>query len=319
MGRPQLALGGRLWLCTVVCAVVSAVAYFSTLCETGGTSPAIHQMYSAEEVPLAVRCPQDVMEIFADPRTSFREELGRFIEFKRCATGEKSIVLEVGVWRGDFADTLLTRYNDSIKEYVMIEPAQKIVGSLTPELQRRLEEFPARFPDINFRWINELSLDAAKLFEDDYFDWVYIDGLHTYDGVKTDVSLFWDKLKPGGLFSGHDFSMSRAEAKADPWNTIAPWSGMRPGGKEKFGFPGSYKAVVQFARKHGLQVFYTLEGRYGESMWQLKDTTKVFRNNPSWFLFKYDYDVTQLKTPLEYGWRMINGVKIFSSSAHVSL
>ena len=146
------------------------------------------------------RCPQNMMQLISDPRTSYREELGRFIEFRRCSTGEKSVVLEVGVWRGDFANELLTRYHDSIKEYVMIEPAQKIVGSLTPELQRRLEEFPVRFPEINFRWINELSLDAAKLFDDEYFDWVYIDGLHTYEGVKTDVELFWSKLKPGGLY-----------------------------------------------------------------------------------------------------------------------
>uniref|UniRef100_A0A7S0RFS6 Class I SAM-dependent methyltransferase n=1 Tax=Pyramimonas obovata TaxID=1411642 RepID=A0A7S0RFS6_9CHLO len=310
MGRPQFALGGRFWVFTAICAIVAAVGYFSA-CESESLS--VVQATSAEEVPLAVRCPQDVMEIFADPRTSFREELGRFIEFKCCATGEKSVVLEVGVWRGDFADTLLTRYSDSIKEYVMIEPAQKLVGQLTRELQRRLEEFPERFPEIKFRWINELSLDAAKLFQDEYFDWIYIDGLHTYDGVRTDVTLFWDKLKAGGLFSGHDFSMSRAEARADPWNTIAPWSGMRAGGKEKFGFPGSYKAVVQHARKHGLQVFYTLEGRYGESMWQLKDTSKVFRNNPSWFLFKHDYNVTEITTPLEYGWRDHNGVLIFSS------
>eukprot|EP00959_Pyramimonas_sp_CCMP1952_P227750 4761836-Pyramimonas_sp.AAC.1 len=264
MGRfvYHLPIVGRLWTCLLTaCLVVGYVRFwFDTTCGHTDASPSVRQSTSAEELPLLVRCPQDMMEVFTDPRTSYRENLGRFIQFKRCSTGEKAVVLEVGVWKGDFADELVTRYHNSIKEYVMIEPAQKIVGSLTLELQRRLEDFPARYPEISFRWINERSSDAAELFDDEYFDWIYIDGLHTYEGVKSDVALFWRKLKPGGLYSGHDFSMSRAAAKADPWNTLAPWSGMRPnkggeGVKEKAGFSGSYKAVVQHAREHGLQVY----------------------------------------------------------------
>jgi len=72
---------------------------------------------------------------------------------------------------------------------------------------------------------------------------------------RTDIAMYWGKLKKGGLFSGHDYSSNMAEATSNPWNTLTPWSGKRPGGKEKYGFPGSYRAVVQHARKHGLQEF----------------------------------------------------------------
>jgi len=236
-------------------------------------------------------CAPAPLELFSNPDTSFRENLGLFVEEKVCRTGIKAKIVEIGVWRGDFAEILLQRYHQSIGEYVMIEPAEKLTGSRDPELNRRLKDFPNKFPNTNFTLIDEISTEAVKRFPDEYFDWVYCDGLHTYKGVQDDVSSFWSKVKVGGLFSGHDFSMSRAKARSDPWNTIAPWSGVR-GGTEKAGFPGSYKAVVQHARKQGIQVFYTLEGRYGQGMWQLSDTGGYFRNNPSWFMFKHSDNYT---------------------------
>jgi len=79
-------------------------------------------------------------------------------------------ILEIGVWRGDFAKEILVRYHHIIAEYVMIEPAEKITGSMTPELKQRLQEFPVQFPGINFRHFNELSVEASSLFPDEYFD-----------------------------------------------------------------------------------------------------------------------------------------------------
>eukprot|EP00227_Mantoniella_beaufortii_P008645 CAMPEP_0197598030 /NCGR_PEP_ID=MMETSP1326-20131121/28497_1 /TAXON_ID=1155430 /ORGANISM="Genus nov. species nov., Strain RCC2288" /LENGTH=198 /DNA_ID=CAMNT_0043164783 /DNA_START=353 /DNA_END=949 /DNA_ORIENTATION=- len=194
----------------------------------------------------------------------------------------------------------------------MIEPAEKLTGAQTPELLARLEEFPKRFPNVDFKIVNELSNVAASYFPDDYFDWVYIDGLHTYTGVSSDVSTFWMKVKPGGLFSGHDFSMSRAHAKSDPWNTLAPWSGMREG-REKAGFPGSYKAVVMHAKKHALQIFYTLEGRSGAQMWDAHDTGGLFRNNPSWFMFKPAPKLEGQPLEIEYGYNTTGDLRVFSA------
>ena len=54
-------------------------------------------------------------------------------------------------------------------------------------------------------------------------------------------------------------------------------------------FPGSYRAVIQHSRSVALPVYYTLEGRCGQQMLEISDTSFQFRNNPSWFMFKLSH------------------------------
>lgn len=228
------------------------------------------------------KCPGVPFQVFSNPQTSFRENLGLFVEEKACLEKRKVRVIEIGVWRGDFAQEILDRYHLIIDEYVMIEPSEKLTGSVTPELKRRLQEFPLKFPSVKFKYINEISVEASSAFPDYYFDWIYIDALHTYAGVRDDIQHYWPKLQEGGLFSGHDFT---SKLSNDPALTLAPWAGRR-NGKDKSGFPGSYTAVILHSRSVAIPVYYTLEGRCGDQMLSLTDTGFVFRNNPSWFMFK---------------------------------
>lgn len=50
-----------------------------------------------------------------------------------------------------------------------------------------------------------LSDDAAQHLPDDAFDFIFIDGLHTYDQVLKDCQNYYAKIKSGGLFAGHDY------------------------------------------------------------------------------------------------------------------
>lgn len=50
------------------------------------------------------------------------------------------------------------------------------------------------------------SVKASWLFGNEYFDFVYIDALHTYEACLEDIQTWWPKLKMGGLFGVHDFS-----------------------------------------------------------------------------------------------------------------
>ena len=71
------------------------------------------------------------------------------------------------------------------------------------------------------------SDDAVHDFDDESFDFIFIDGLHTYDQVLKDCKNYYPKLRKDGLFCGHDLT------------TIA----------------GVNKAVTEFSRSVGKQVF----------------------------------------------------------------
>jgi predicted O-methyltransferase YrrM len=50
------------------------------------------------------------------------------------------------------------------------------------------------------------SAAGAELFADGSVDFVFIDGDHSYEGVKRDIAAWTRKVKPGGMICGHDFT-----------------------------------------------------------------------------------------------------------------
>jgi Methyltransferase domain len=61
-------------------------------------------------------------------------------------------------------------------------------------------------------WEHQQRADVAAVFADGQLDWIYIDGLHSYDGVRSDLDHYKSKVKPGGLIMGHDYT-NHARAK----------------------------------------------------------------------------------------------------------
>lgn len=52
------------------------------------------------------------------------------------------------------------------------------------------------------------SNDAVKLFEDYSLDFIFLDAYLTYEQAKNDLEVWYQKVKLGGLFSGHDYNCS---------------------------------------------------------------------------------------------------------------
>jgi hypothetical protein len=49
------------------------------------------------------------------------------------------------------------------------------------------------------------SVVAATCFEDGQCDFVFLDADHSYTGVRTDITVWWPKIRPGGWLCGHDY------------------------------------------------------------------------------------------------------------------
>ena len=50
------------------------------------------------------------------------------------------------------------------------------------------------------------SLDVLSKFEDNFFDWIYVDGDHRYEFVKKDLDLCYSKIKKNGFITGDDYN-----------------------------------------------------------------------------------------------------------------
>lgn len=51
------------------------------------------------------------------------------------------------------------------------------------------------------------SVQALESFPDHFFDWIYVDAQHTYEGVKRDIAAARRKVKADGLLIFNDYTI----------------------------------------------------------------------------------------------------------------
>lgn len=69
----------------------------------------------------------------------------------------------------------------------------------------------SRFSNIpNVSLVKSRSEDASKKFDDEYFDFIYIDADHSFDGCMNDLVHWFPKVKNGGIIAGHDWDCDPA-------------------------------------------------------------------------------------------------------------
>lgn len=162
--------------------------------------------------------------------------------------------VEIGVWRGSTTKRFLER---NLEKLVLIDP-----WSTDPYKQRGEKEFNTylerysklvdgnkeekfqSYYDKVFKEVTALFADvpcieicratSSQWFEEQWdgelFDWVYVDGDHSYEGALYDLEMSQKIVRKGGLIIGDDYK----------------WRG--PGGK-----PGVKKAVDEFSRNTGIK------------------------------------------------------------------
>jgi SAM-dependent methyltransferase len=133
---------------------------------------------------------------------SNREQL--LLKFPRDA-----VVAEIGVNEGAFTRSIL---RTGPRRLHLIDPWQKqsdeYVNDPTNDgdferKYRTVCETLGRLPNVEI--IRDYSLRAAEQFPDGYFDWIYLDADHSYAAVARDLEAWVRKIRPGGIFAGHDY------------------------------------------------------------------------------------------------------------------
>lgn len=121
---------------------------------------------------------------------------------------DKKLIIEVGSFIGGSAEVMLEAMPPDGK-IICVDTFQGTKTDVTNAVPRsamisyilgRLERFENRRTIIATD-----SITAASFIQDGIADMIFLDANHSYDHVKADIEAWFPKLKPGGVFAGHDF------------------------------------------------------------------------------------------------------------------
>ena len=75
--------------------------------------------------------------------------------------------------------------------------------------EEKYQEVVNKFKNnLNVHIMRMLTTEAVSQFEDNYFDFIYIDANHAYKYVKKDIEDWYPKLKTNGIMSGDDYHLA---------------------------------------------------------------------------------------------------------------
>ena len=137
-----------------------------------------------------------------------REGLEQMIEWINNVTPTSQMrMIEIGSYVGE--STLMFAQN--FKEVVSVDPYindydLEDAACLFAPFDKVYEQFVRNtLPIPNIKSIRETSKNAFSILKDQQWDMVYIDGLHTLEGVSYDIANYKTIIKPGGFVCGHDY------------------------------------------------------------------------------------------------------------------
>lgn len=124
---------------------------------------------------------------------------------------DNAVFVEVGSWQGKSASYMgieILNHNKNIKLHCVdtwegsIEHQEEEVvqtKSLYETFLKNIE--PVKQVIVP---VKKASRDAARTYEDNSLDFVFIDAAHDYESVREDIYSWYPKIKPGGILAGHD-------------------------------------------------------------------------------------------------------------------
>jgi len=121
---------------------------------------------------------------------------------------EKLVGCEIGVLYGDTSMFFLQNFTNlfliGIDPIIPDSMESSLIGNVET-IKLNTKEYENRF-----QFIQDYSFNVS--FDENYFDFIFIDGDHTYEAVKSDFEQYVKYLKKGGLMFFHDSRMNRGGA-----------------------------------------------------------------------------------------------------------
>jgi hypothetical protein len=156
-----------------------------------------------------------------------------------CNPGD--VICEIGVFLGEFAQKFVETRPSKL---ILIDIWEGTCGSGDQDgnnyrdfnmndVYKQIIKDAQNIPFIDV--CRGYSANVLQQFPDNYFDFIYIDGDHSYNGCKIDLTLSYKKIKPNGIIAGHDYEMNMTKTN------------------NYYNF-GVKKAVDEFCFEHGLQI-----------------------------------------------------------------
>ena len=137
----------------------------------------------------------------------------------KALVGQGKVIVEVGVFLGEFANFLLSLQP---KQLILIDPWEGVGQSGDHDGNNvKVANLPASYMNIlnqtralqHVDVVRGKSAEILPFYKDESIDVLYLDGDHSYEGVKKDLEVGWPKVKKGGWLMGHDFDTNTAKTK----------------------------------------------------------------------------------------------------------
>ena len=117
---------------------------------------------------------------------------------------KNGVIAELGVDSGHFTEQIIKISNPK-KLYLIDTWSSKRYGQKKFELVKN--KFSEEIKNKKIEIIRLSSIDAAKQFQNNYFDWIYVDTDHSYSTTMQELNTYESKIKSNGFICGHDYVM----------------------------------------------------------------------------------------------------------------
>lgn len=141
---------------------------------------------------------------------NYKTKSGEKLQEEIKLLGSNLVGLELGVWYGVNMGHLLEEC-PNISMLYGVDPYLEYTdwNRHIPNNEIKQAKNHARL--VSFRFARRCVLlectSKEAINKIDALDFIFIDADHSYESCYLDLNLWYDKIKPGGLFSGHDYSL----------------------------------------------------------------------------------------------------------------